>query len=535
MRSLKRAIEHPSVEPPAASQHSDRMLAFVIKAEAPPSRQLEDPFVGMYGEGLALEPTLDPERLLLLADENAAHSACLDAKADDATGRGWKLEPVKVAAPEPAAAETIEPGVEPTIPAAEKGQDAEAASQRLADLLEAITPEYTFSELLWQAAWERDAVGWSAWEVVRQGKNVAAIYPLPANTLRATKDANVFVQLRGGQVAYFRRFGSDANISRKHGPRDGEVARPSDTPGEDDATEVIVFRGYSARDPRYPIPRWVAAIPAIAELTAIREYNVSFYSSGGVVDRVIHVVAADETQAKALAEDINRQIDEAEGGTHLTITTGGSTGSDVKAVFLTPTLGRRDGQFGTRRAELTEEVLMAHKVPPYRVAKAITGALTGNGPSREMLHTYRTGTVEPVQDQIESRLNQTLFGPKGLDLKGYVWRLADLDWDETELDLNIATKAVDGGIASPNEGREILGFDKSDDPAMDGHYFKGVALGQPRSAQPPGPASPAFDALEALRARRAATPQEPAGTTPLEPVAPPSNGSTPPAEPAPVA
>ncbi len=498
---------------------SRAMLAYVVKAETPKSDQIIDPFVTLYADGMAIAPPLDPEMLLLLADENAAHSACLDAKADDSVGRGWTLEPTDSTAPagEGPAPEADESPVEP---ADERpggaGTDAEAAVDTLSDALEGITPDYTFAELLWQAAWEKDAIGWSAWEVVREGDplkgKIAALYPAPAHTIRCTKDPDIFVQIRGGAMRYFVRFGSDAKVSGKDGKRYDEAAAPrrarnGGMADGDQAHELLMFRGYSSRSQWYPLPRWVAAIPAIAELTAIREFNVAFYGSGGVVDRIIHATAADDGTAQKLADSVKDQLETAgaEGGAHLTIATGGTPGSGIDVKFLTPTQGRRDGQFGARRGELIEEVLMAHKVPGYRVSRAIVGAL-GGAPTRDMLHTYRTGTIEPIQGILESRLNQELFGPKGIDLQNYSWRLEDLDWDESQLDLDLATSAFDHGLVTGDEGRDMIGLGATNEPSMQKFYYKGVELGAPRPAAPPfgTPAAAATATLEALRARASA-------------------------------
>lgn len=510
----------------AEPEHGVKMLAYVLKAEVPESRQIEDPFVTLYGEGLALEPELDPFRLLLLADESAAHGACLDAKADDTVGRGWTLEPTGEAKADPGDPSLEDPDVAPDESAATpaggepdatiEGPDVEAAVAELEQRLEALCPDYSFAELLWQAAWEVGAFGWSGWEMVNgnDGK-LGAIYPMPGHTIRMTKDKDIFVQIVGGTTRYFVRFGSgkriDAQTGKVLGAKDTR-GKTNDPEGTIVATEVLLFRPYSSRNKNYPLPRWVSCIPAIAELVSIREFNVSFFGSGGVVDRAIHVKAGDETAAKTLAGEVKEQIDSAAGDAHITLVTGGDKDSALTVSFLTPVAGRRDGQFNTRRAELTDEVLMAHKVPGYRIAKAIVGSL-GGAPSREMLHTYRTGTIEPIQDKLEHVLNATLFGPNGLSLEGYKWRLEDLDWDETELDLKIATGLVDSGIASPDEGREIMGLPATGDPKMALFYYKGQPIGEPR----PMPTGPAFGAsssalaqvdakLADIRARRAAAP-----------------------------
>jgi hypothetical protein len=114
-----------------------------------------------------------------------------------------------------------------------------------------------------------------------------------------------------------------------------------------------------------------------------------------------------------------------------------------------------------------------------------------------------------------------------------VWRLNDLDWDETELDLNIAKSIVEQGMGSPDDGREILGLSRTGRPEMQAYYYKGVEIGSPRGGKAPSAAASALDALRS-RARQPAT-TAPTGLAPAEPVIPPTNGSTPPPEPVPVA
>lgn len=396
-------------------------LAFIVKATVPPSRQIRDPFASLYAEGWAIEPPLPPEQLLALAEESPIHAACLAAKAADAVGRGWRMV----------------------------GEEAEPKDE-VERWLQEITPDWTFAELLDSAAWELEAIGWAAWEVVRQEGRIAALYPMPAHTVRATRNANVLVQIRGTERRDFVLFGSEP---------DGDLS------------EVILFRRYAPRSSFYGTPRWIAAIPAIAELTAIREYNVSWFASGGTADRIIQVRAPSLVEAQRTAEEVQTALREASGRGHVSLVTAATRDAGLEVLFLAPQAGGREGQFLRRREDLVKEVLMAHGVPPYRIGWAEIGSLAGNA-AREMLRAYRVGVIEPIQTTLESRLNQTLFGPRGLDLRGR-WVLEDLSWEETELNLQVATAGVERGLLTPNEARQRLGLDVADDEALDQFYLSG--------------------------------------------------------------
>jgi hypothetical protein len=131
---------------------------------------------------------------------------------------------------------------------------------------------------------------------------------------------------------------------------------------------------------------------------------------------------------------------------------------------------------------------MAHRTPPYRVGWADIGALGGNA-AKEMLRTYRLGGVGPIQIVIEDRLNQTLFGPKGFDLKGARWELIDLDWDAMEMNIEKATKGVQNGFLTPNQARTMTAQPTDDKPELDEYYINGIPLSQ--AGQAPAKLTPA--------------------------------------------
>ena len=449
---------------------------YVVSKAAEPaddveSQQLEVDFSGLYQQDRAVEPPFDPARLLLLAEENSVHAACIDAKTVDSVGHGWTYE-----------SREKEKSHEEDAEAAADGQ---AVDEHLLE----ICPQFPFGELLDQARWEAEAVGWSAWEIARKGGkpegDIVGIFPIPAHTLRAVprdqkrKDRKgIWVQLIEEQTRYFVEFGSPLRIHPEHG-RDV-------TKGEPAAREVIVFRRYSYRSPRYyGVPRWLAVLPAGAELAAIRHYNISFFESSGLVDTIIHVAADDAALADASAAKIREKLAEARGRAHTDIVTSGGPTSSVNVEPLRASnVGHREGHFGERSDGLSKEFLMVHCVPPYRIGLAVVGSLGGSS-AREMLRAYRYGAIEPGQALIESRLERTLFGERGLDLKarGIRFVLKDLDWEQLELEHDAAWEGVRLGILSPNEAREKLRMSRKDEKVLDLHYFQGVPLGEP--VEPP--------------------------------------------------
>jgi len=410
------------------------------------SRQMRDPFQPFYTLSKVIPPPVDPVVLMDLAEDNPVHGACLSAKAIDTAGRGWSWS-----APE--------------------GQEVDGKVVKdLNDTLARIAGDYTWDELLTQAAWERESVGYAAWEITRdEAGTVAAIYPLPAWSIRATRDANLWVQESMGRLVYFKVFGA---IEEPVDPETGEV-KPGLSP-EDQASEILIFRGYSSRTPWYGVPTWWSGTGPIAELTAIREFNVSYFKSGGQGDFNIHVVADDGDVARALADEIEEQLNQSQGVQHTKLVTSGTKDVAVSTTPITPTTGR-EGHFRLRRGDLVTEVLMAHQVPPYRVGWAVLGGLGGSA-STDMLNAYRYGAIKPAQRILQHKLATSLFGPNGLDVQGYTFQLADLTLDDLQAEQTLAKDGITYGMLTPNEGRAQLRLSAVDDDRMNQRYMSSALV-----------------------------------------------------------
>lgn len=455
----------------------------VVKAEQrepPPSRQLRDPFTTFYVQGIALEPPLPPDRLLNLTEENPLHSACLQAKATDACGRGWEFAPKE-------GKKSSQGLLHSDVP------------EKLRGVLEDLTPELTFTELLYQAAWEMDGIGWAAWEGVRDeqavpGKHggVGAIYPIPSHTIRASLDPRKWIQIRAGRVRYFKKWGAKCTVNNETGEildwkDSGDLKRAQDMPPELVASELIIFRNYTPRSLWYGVPRWVSSIATIAELAAIREFNVSWFASGGQVDYSMHFKSNSRDEAGKLKEQVEQQVRENAGRGHTKLFTYGDKDTDVAVNKLGDTL--REGHFRFRRGDLIKEVLIAHAVPPYRIGWAEQGSLGGSS-AHEMLGAYKFGAIDPIQVVFKDRLRASLFDPEtGIDTGEFRFELQEFEFEDQKDELQYALGTVLNGLATPNQGREQLGMDPDQEnkELLDKYYFRGLPLGQAPAAPGGGP------------------------------------------------
>lgn len=477
-RNERRRRQRQEVRKSHSASHGDIMLASVVKSKD--SRQIapkQDPFTDLYDEGKAVAPPYPLGALLELAKVNAVHSACIEAKVADSVGRGWKLTPE----------DDTEDGTD---------DDTDKVTRVLTDRLKEICPKLPFKALLRQAVRELEKTGWGLIEVAREGDDIAGLFPMPPQNMRATKDDDVLVQVVNDKKVFFMRYGAGpkpgvrGKVSSKNGCKDWEdspIGKQTQVADEDVANEVIVLMHYSEETPYYGVPPWVSGVPSIAELTAIREFNVSFFESGGQADRLIHVSGGTGDNggpgleaAKKLAEDLGVQIDDSRGRAHLSLLSYGAEGLEVEVTPLSEQGGgKRDRAFSQGREDLSKELLVAHQTPASRIAWSIVGALGGENAGEE-LDAYRYGVVEPLQELTEDELNRTIFNPKngGLDLiPGYLFAFVELDWTNLEEKRAQVESMVDRGMATPNQGRVMLGEDESDDPRADLLYYKGVPLG----------------------------------------------------------
>ncbi|MCS7294968.1 MAG: phage portal protein [Dehalococcoidia bacterium] len=358
-----------------AREEDEEPIVLATRSALPPSRQARDPFEELYQAGRAIAPPYDPLQLVYLAETNEVHAAALEAVAADVVGQGWYFVGTREAADQAV-------------------RDAAIAT------VERLNPDYTFSELLYQAAWELRAVGWAAWEVVRDERGrIAALYPIPAHTLRLTRDPAVYVQEVGGVYRYFKAFGVPD-------PLDGTTGEWKES--DDPASEVIYFNRYNGRS-RYGIPSWVSCIPSIVEYNAIRDYSVAFFDSNGAVGRVV-VLQSEQTQyLQPYLEELRIQLDNAVGQHRQTLVLGLPATMKFSVQALGPDV--QEASFIRRREDLVKAILMAHSVPPYRVGWAVLGPMSEDTAVYDVraqawrpITAFRVGDVVRAYDAAEGRV-----------------------------------------------------------------------------------------------------------------------------------
>ena len=145
------------------------------------SQQLpETPWGDAYASGEVKEPPYDLDALAALYETHATNKACVDAKATNIAGIGYRFGSVS--------------GTEPSA-------ENRALLERL---FGDCNPEMTFTEVLRSVWTDVEALGNGYLEITRNSlRELDGFYHVPATTVRVRTDHSGFVQIRDGRTREF--------------------------------------------------------------------------------------------------------------------------------------------------------------------------------------------------------------------------------------------------------------------------------------------------------------------------------------------
>lgn len=452
-----------------------------------------------------LAPKYDPHQLAGLLELNTAHLVACRQKAEDVLGSGWDWEQTR--------------------------EDAQTQGRdRLAALFDSVPrPESAFDshsvrEVLIAAQVDYESMGRGALELVREGgpsSPVAAIYHVPAQTLRIARDGVKFMQSRGGIRRWFKWAGASIDVDFET----GQTTDLGGMPPRRRATEIVWWRQYHPRDPVYGMPDVIPAIGAIHGDIGRRNYNIDFFANYGIPAYAVYItgdfdpgkmvdengaVVADDSPDAVMTETeyhVHKLLDEVRRNPHASLVLAvptrdnesGTSDGKVEIKFEPLSTEVKEASFRMYRRDNREEVLSSH-----RMSSAIAGVFDQGQANREARSQYRQAVVQPRRATLQQVVNEYIVATFG-DI-GWRWKLSAADSRDADAVLERVDKAVRAGTITPREARRIvarvLGMPAdvpqvSEDPALDRFYVNGAPLGE--SAD--GPAGGVDQAAE-LRALR---------------------------------
>ncbi len=238
-----------------------------------------------------IPPPVDPGRLLEIGLDNSVLRQCVDATVVNIDLFGWTLE---YAGPE---------GQEDT-------PDSKQEKARSETFFLTCNPKQSFTSIREAVRFDRGFMGTGYFEFIRDdsGENLVGIEHLPSRTMRICEEdpepvdiqwtmvgANGelvtrpiamrfrrYVQIAGSTRVWFKELGDPRIISA----RDGRVYEA--LPPEEEATEVLHMRTYSATEP-YGLVRWFGNLPAVLGSHHADMTNLNFWKRSGIPQLAIVV------------------------------------------------------------------------------------------------------------------------------------------------------------------------------------------------------------------------------------------------------
>lgn len=418
------------------------------------------------------EPLYDPEQLTDLLELNTYHAQCCDVVAKDAGGLGWFIKPVSE---------------EPDLDETNK------------KVLTNFFNRFKCNEVLYRRQYDRRALGYGAIEIIRTGGSRSPLHSLthiPGHTLRRHTDGKRVLQRVGSKTVWFILYGSnkdlEGNVKYDVHCETGETHPPNTLTSDERANELLWGMDYTPKSQFYGLPKIVPGIRAIYGDISRADFNTSFFKNYGMPAFAVMVTGDFETydkqpgdegydETKTLKYKISQQIKEVMRNPHSAVTllipSEGEEGN-VKVEIKPLSVETKEASFRLYRKDNRDEIIAAHRVPPYRIGINETGSLSGNT-SVESTKIYKTSVIEPLQSDDEYDINLLIREEFGF--QDCQFALQEIDVRDFAIDVGVAEKLFNMASMTPRQLIQQFGerFGLKDDPDnyfLDEYYLNGQPL-----------------------------------------------------------
>jgi len=387
------------------------------KEEKAKSTQLKEEQIWLEQNDLVALPFEAPT-LLKLKDNCGYFDACVKQIAKDVVGQGWRLE--------------LREGKK------ENNQEKE----RIINFIENSggDQDETFEQTLERGVIDWGCIGWWGWEISRNkvGKNkdlVNGMWHVPAQTLRVHKSFKKYCQVREDEKAWFKRFGEEGDINLETGKE--EAAE-----GEKRANELIYYRNYYPQSDYYGAPNILSSVGSVMGLIGVRDYNLAFFENYGIPAALVVLKGRwDKASAKQISDFMDVEIKGTDNA-HKTMCI--HPGRESTFEYIKLSVDVKEGSFAIYHKALRDEVLVAYKMPPYRIGIAEEGSL-GGSTAGESTKIYVASVVTPLEKDIERLVTRKLIF-EGLKCENYIFELNELD--VRDLDTEAARDQIYFGLGA---------------------------------------------------------------------------------------
>ncbi|MHA1360904.1 MAG: phage portal protein [Candidatus Helarchaeota archaeon] len=365
--------------------------------------------------------------LLKLQDNCSYFDACVKQIAKDVIGQGWTIQPIDGDKENEAERQKIEEFI------AESGGDRDE----------------TFEDTLERSIIDWGVIGWWGWEISRDGDEVNGMWHVPAQTIRVHESHDKYCQIRNNKKVWFKRFGLDENINIK----DGELLKESDS--DKQVNEMIFYRNYYTGSDYYGAPNILPSVGSVLGLIAVRDYNLAFFENYGVPAAIVYLTGKwDKKAGKQISNFLDVEIKRTENA-HKTIVMHSPEGGSMEWIPLDMKQSKKDGAFEWYKKSSSEEVLVAYKMPPYRIGIAEQGSL-GGSIAPEATKIYISSVVNPLENVV-NRLVTNKIIHEGLGCESYKFVLNGVDLRDKDAEVKRQQALFSMGGITPNQIRQLQG------------------------------------------------------------------------------
>lgn len=429
--------------------YSDEQIikTFIIKESEKGSQQLllEDEFSELYKENEVIEPLYNPLLWASLMEKNTRLAKLIRTYARNTVGLGWGIYPKK-----PITKDTPE----------EEKKQIEYEKEILEELFDSPNEDLPFSEVMYQIKVDEEATGNGYLEISRNMKGeIDGLYHIPSHTMRILKNQKGFVQIRGGQKRYFKKFGIKEDV-------DFETGKWGNIPFNRRGNEIIHFRIYTPRDSFYGVPRYVAAADAIAGNKMAARRNLAFFKNDATPRMAITVENGklDGRSINEIKNFVNAEGKGAENAHRVMILQaqqkqqGGLEQKDVKINVIPLTVGQTDDASHIKYRNANDEELRE----AFGIAEVFLGAKGTVNRATAMVSRAITNDQEFIPDaQVkEYKINQTIC--KSFGVKKVKFEFERPESTDEMGKAEIFARYLQGGGVTPNDIRHELGKEEYD-------------------------------------------------------------------------
>lgn len=405
-------------------------------------QQLPDEEKWIGSDNLAKHP-YPASSFYFMWESNVMVWACVDQIATDVAGLGWTVKP------------------------REDMAENQAEYDKIMAFIKRPNPDMSFRRINKAFIMDWGVTGNSALQVVRRMDNeVSEVRHMPTGDLWVHKGGKKFCQRKDVNKAWFARFamGDDPEAEERKGlplildPKTGE-----ESPGlniKQRANELIFYHTYYPKSRWYGVPNMLPTTGDILTGLGIRDYNLSFFTNCGIPACLVTLTGEwedgtgeDDTDSITIVKDYMNSLTGADKA-HSTLVVDTPEGCEIKVDKLAVEI--REGSFRILRTLIDQDILVAYKMPPYRLGLPIRqGSLAGNV-AAELTTNYINGVVEPLQRDIEELWSDNIFAI-GLNCPSYEVSFTNLDIRDEVIEHEEDMGRIRTGTMTPNQYREKRG------------------------------------------------------------------------------